>query len=49
MASLRPNSAREALVKMCTLPLLAGEVCTRDLSVSLHIAHVGWRRPAGLA
>jgi pilus assembly protein CpaF len=25
MASLHANSAREALVKMCTLPLLAGE------------------------
>ncbi|MGH3927097.1 MAG: hypothetical protein ACRDTT_30225, partial [Pseudonocardiaceae bacterium] len=25
MASIHANSAREALVKMCTLPLLAGE------------------------
>jgi pilus assembly protein CpaF len=25
MASLHANSAREALMKMCTLPLLAGE------------------------
>jgi len=28
MASLHANSAREALVKMCTLPLLAGENIT---------------------
>jgi hypothetical protein len=25
MATLQANSARESLVKMCTLPLLAGE------------------------
>ncbi len=29
MASLHANSAREALVKMCTLPLLAGENISR--------------------
>jgi pilus assembly protein CpaF len=29
MASLHANSAREALVKMCTLPLLAGDNARR--------------------
>ena len=36
MASLHANSAREALVKMCTLPLLAGDTyprrCRRELA-----------------
>jgi pilus assembly protein CpaF len=47
MASLHANSAREALVKMCTLPLLAGEnissrfvVPTVAASVDL-VVHVG--------
>ncbi len=47
MASLHANSAREALVKMCTLPLLAGEnisarfvVPTVATSVDL-VVHVG--------
>ncbi len=55
MASLHANSAREALVKMCTLPLLAGEnisarfvvptVATSvDLVVHLGIDHIGVRR-----
>ena len=55
MASLHANSAREALVKMCTLPLLAGEnisarfvvptVATSvDLVVHLAIAPDGVRR-----
>src|SRR3954451_10643331 len=55
MASLHANSAREALVKMCTLPLLAGEnisarfvvptVATSvDLVVHLGIDHNGVRR-----
>jgi pilus assembly protein CpaF len=55
MASLHANSAREALVKMCTLPLLAGEnIAARfivptvassvDLVVHLDIGHDGVRR-----
>ena len=36
MASLHANSAREALVKMCTLPLLAGE----------NISAASWCRPS---
>ena len=55
MASLHANSAREALVKMCTLPLLAGEnISSRfvvptvassvDLVVHLGIDHAGLRR-----
>ncbi len=55
MASLHANSAREALVKMCTLPLLAGEnisarfvvptVATSvDLVVHLGIDQLGVRR-----
>lgn len=32
MCTLHANSAREALVKMCTLPLLAGENTVRDSS-----------------
>ncbi len=47
MASLHANSAREALVKMCTLPLLAGEnigshfvVPTVAASVDL-VVHIG--------
>jgi len=47
MASIHANSARQALVKMCTLPLLAGEnigarfvVPTVAASVDL-IVHVG--------
>ena len=47
MASLHANSAREALVKMCTLPLLAGDnissrfvVPTVAASVDL-VVHVG--------
>src|SRR4051794_27904140 len=47
MASLHANSAREALVKMCTLPLLAGEnisarfvVPTVAASVDL-VVHLG--------
>ncbi|EON24191.1 type II secretion system protein E [Nocardioides sp. CF8] len=41
MCTLHANSAREALVKMCTLPLLAGEVYQGALSVAVHIAVVG--------
>jgi pilus assembly protein CpaF len=55
MASLHANSAREALVKMCTLPLLAGEnisarfvvptvASSVDLVVHLAIGHDGERR-----
>jgi pilus assembly protein CpaF len=55
MASLHANSAREALVKMCTLPLLAGEnisarfvvptvAASVDLVVHLGIDHAGVRR-----
>ncbi|MGN6578068.1 MAG: CpaF family protein [Nocardioides sp.] len=55
MASLHANSAREALVKMCTLPLLAGEnispkfvvptvAASVDLVVHLDIDHQGVRR-----
>jgi pilus assembly protein CpaF len=55
MCTLHANSAREALVKMCTLPLLAGEnigsrfvvptVATSvDLVVHLGIDHLGVRR-----
>jgi pilus assembly protein CpaF len=55
MASLHANSARETLVKMCTLPLLAGEnISARfvvptvasavDLVVHLGIDHQGARR-----
>ncbi len=50
MASLHANSAREALVKMCTLPLLAGEnigarfvVPTVAASVDL-VVHLGLDR-----
>ena len=55
MASLHANSAREALVKMCTLPLLAGEnigsrfvvptvASSVDLVVHLGIDRQGVRR-----
>jgi pilus assembly protein CpaF len=55
MATLHANSAREALVKMCTLPLLAGEnigsrfvvptvASSVDLVVHLTLNHVGARR-----
>jgi pilus assembly protein CpaF len=55
MASLHANSAREALVKMCTLPLLAGEnisarfvvptvASSVDLVVHLGIDGAGVRR-----
>ena len=55
MATLHANSAREALVKMCTLPLLAGEnissrfvvptvAASLDLVVHLGIDHDGVRR-----
>src|SRR5919107_193035 len=55
MASLHANSAREALVKMCTLPLLAGEnisarfvvptvASSVDLVVHLGIDQHGVRR-----
>jgi pilus assembly protein CpaF len=55
MATLHANSARETLVKMCTLPLLAGEnISSRfvvptvasavDLVVHLGIDHQGVRR-----
>ncbi len=50
MCTLHANSAREALVKMCTLPLLAGEnvsaafvVPTVAASVDL-VVHVGLDR-----
>jgi pilus assembly protein CpaF len=55
MATLHANSAREALVKMCTLPLLAGEnigsrfvvptvASSVDLVVHLTLDHKGARR-----
>src|SRR5689334_8111707 len=55
MCTLHANSAREALVKMCTLPLLAGEnissrfvvptvAASVDLVVHLGIDHNGVRR-----
>lgn len=55
MCTLHANSAREALVKMCTLPLLAGEnigarfvvptvAASVDLVVHLGIDHLGVRR-----
>jgi pilus assembly protein CpaF len=55
MATLHANSAREALVKLCTLPLLAGEnISSRfvvptvassvDLVVHLGVDHDGTRR-----
>jgi len=34
MCTLHANSAREALVKMCTLPLLAGENMSRPSALS---------------
>ena len=55
MCTLHANSAREALVKMCTLPLLAGDnigarfvvptvAASVDLVVHLGIGHDGVRR-----
>jgi pilus assembly protein CpaF len=55
MCSVHANSAREALVKMCTLPLLAGEnvshafvvptvAASVDLIVHMEIDHGGRRR-----
>jgi pilus assembly protein CpaF len=55
MASVHANSAREALVKLCTLPLLAGEnigarfvvptvASSVDLVVHLDLGHDGVRR-----
>jgi len=55
MCTLHANSAREALVKMCTLPLLAGEnigarfvvptvAASVDLVIHLGIGHDGVRR-----
>jgi pilus assembly protein CpaF len=55
MCTIHANSAREALVKMCTLPLLAGEnisarfvvptvAASVDLVVHLGIDHQGVRR-----
>jgi len=55
MATIHANSAREALVKLCTLPLLAGEnisarfvvptvASSVDLVVHLGIDHAGVRR-----
>jgi pilus assembly protein CpaF len=55
MATLHANSARESLVKMCTLPLLAGEnigsrfvvptvASSVDLVVHLMLDHTGMRR-----
>ena len=55
MCTLHANSAREALVKMCTLPLLAGEnigarfvvptvAASVDLVVHLGMDHTGVRR-----
>jgi pilus assembly protein CpaF len=55
MCSVHANSAREALVKMCTLPLLAGEnvsyafvvptvAASVDLVVHLEVDHSGRRR-----
>jgi pilus assembly protein CpaF len=55
MCTIHANSAREALVKMCTLPLLAGEnisarfvvptvAASVDLVVHLGIDHYGVRR-----
>lgn len=55
MCTLHANSAREALVKMCTLPLLAGEnisarfvvptvASSVDLVVHLALGHDGSRR-----
>jgi pilus assembly protein CpaF len=55
MATLHANSAREALVKLCTLPLLAGEnisarfvvptvASSVDLVVHLGVDHAGVRR-----
>ncbi|QLQ11281.1 MAG: CpaF family protein [Nocardioidaceae bacterium] len=55
MATVHANSAREALVKLCTLPLLAGEnisarfvvptvAASVDLVVHLGIDHEGQRR-----
>ncbi len=55
MATIHANSAREALVKLCTLPLLAGEnisarfvvptvASSVDLVVHLGLDHAGGRR-----
>ena len=51
MASIHANSARQALVKMCTLPLLAGDnigsrfvVPTVASSVDLVVTRGSWRR-----
>ncbi len=46
MATLHANSAREALVKMCTLPLLAGEnvgslTCRRSHLANRTLRHAG--------
>jgi pilus assembly protein CpaF len=39
LATIHANSAREALVKMCTLPLLAGEnICARFVAPRLRAA-----------
>jgi pilus assembly protein CpaF len=38
MCTLHANSAREALVKMCTLPLLAGENVSACVDIVVHLA-----------
>jgi hypothetical protein len=43
MCTLHANSAREALVKMCTLPLLAGENVTAGLVVGDDCSHPNCR------
>jgi len=47
MCSLHANSAREALVKMCTLPLLAGENVSAALVVGDDCSHPNCRARPG--
>ena len=56
MCSIHANSAREAIVKLCTLPLLAGEnvghnfvvpTVASSVDIVVHIAKDGQRPPAG--
>ena len=38
MCTVHANSAREAIVKMCTLPLLAGENVSSEMLLNRHLA-----------
>ena len=41
MVTIHANSAREALVKMCTLPLLAGENISAAIFLVRHTYRIG--------